>query len=649
MIELFLPADLLYTFFFRYPRMCANDIPGDSSTNGPPIDFTSTHWLETLFITLAIGAFSAINFYREYCNQKKAKLNNSPQFILSELERQGDFGQDEDDELAQEIEEKLELLPKQSKTQWLKDAIAKMYATDPALQAKYEGIEFDEKNNCLNFKLRPKDAATLAAEAKKKAEAKPGWFRRYVINKVVSPLWEALGISSYAYWILWIGAGLFTGKFDTGVVGVSPTFAFGIPFAFGVMYMAIKSYNWYKHNYAAQQKPSLDGDRPATLEETISTQRDACEILRKAVLQRRFELLEDRFKRELGVNYREPVEEKAVERSATLEAEIDYLGQDKKTKAVTTGVSTTIGTFIGTQYGTWIVADVLAKVFNVVMLTPVVNVVLGWTYMIGSALYGIYNAVKRYGSVKEQRETLDQELAKAGHAVDTLEDRYKAKVARIDALKAELKGMGGNPRFPESVRFDQPQFFSDVKRNSPTTGWTTVKRYAMRAFQFLNGFTGGAMIARIFFVKGTAIVLPFAAAALSNPVTMALVFGIGFAYGIFKAYQYHKQRKELHAKEALQQRSERIACLKKQCRLADVAIQVLEHRIQQVKEHGPQVAVDTGVDVEDNNAKKKSSYAHTANNRSRLYSPKAADHALGKDVFAASALHRRSNIAYSQA
>jgi hypothetical protein len=88
--ETFLPADLLLTYFFRYPRLCATDITGNDATNGAPLDFTASHPLYGWFILAAIGGFAALNGYREYSKQKKAQRNASYQYIYSKLNEPAD-------------------------------------------------------------------------------------------------------------------------------------------------------------------------------------------------------------------------------------------------------------------------------------------------------------------------------------------------------------------------------------------------------------------------------------------------------------------------------------------------------------------------------------------------------------------------------
>jgi hypothetical protein len=206
--ETFLPADLLLTFFFRYPRLCASDVTGDSTTNGAPLDFTSSHPLYACFILLAVGGFAALNGYREYSKQKKAQRNASYQYIHSKLNEQPEW-ENEASALTAHPQD-LEAL----KVVWLEKYLQKIHQKDAELREKYETIEIKRAESGelqLSFKLRepPAVVALVPVDNSKK----PGWFRRNIINKFISPLWEALGISSFAYWLLWMGSGVVRGEF----------------------------------------------------------------------------------------------------------------------------------------------------------------------------------------------------------------------------------------------------------------------------------------------------------------------------------------------------------------------------------------------------------------------------------------------------
>jgi hypothetical protein len=571
--ETFLPADLLLTFFFRYPRLCAGDLAGHDVTNGMTLDFTNSHPLYGWFMLLAIGGFAALNGYREYSKQKKAQRNVSYQYIHSKLSEQSGWA-DEASALSVQPQD-MELL----KVVWLEKYLQKIHQSDPELQAKYEKIEIkyaDSGESQLSFTLRepsPVDVPESAVNNKK-----PGWFRRNIINKFLSPLWETLGISSFAYWILWMGSGVIRGEFDVGVGGLDPAIGFGVPFAIGGAYAALKSYHWFKQYRAEAARANSTLQNVPTPKELAETQQQACRLLRKAILHKQFKAVKRSLKQELGSSYHKPAKVRAGKYAESLDQRINQLGRNAKTKAATAFVSKSASAYIGVQYGAWIVTDVLAKVANVACAIPIVNTVCGWAFMAGSLAYGVYKGIKTYSAVKEQKRALASRVSETQQQAESLETVHKQKLAAIDTKQKLLKSLGGDTKLPKTVDFKESQFYSDVTRKGESV-WTRFKKGAVRALSFFNGITAGAFIARAFCVKGTAVFLPFAAAALSNPITIGIVAGVGVAYGLFKLYEYHQARKEERAQNLLKEYTDRIECLGREVEIADICLQVLDKRV----------------------------------------------------------------------
>jgi hypothetical protein len=426
----------------------------------------------------------------------------------------------------------------------------------------------------LNFKLREQAPAPESADTNNKS----GWFRRNIINKFISPAWEALGISSFAYWLLWLGSGVVNGEFDVGVGGLNPAIGFGIPLAIGGAYMALKSYRWYKYQCENAVHTNTTQANLPTPKELAESQQLACQLLRRAILDRQFSAVKQSLKRELGDRYRKPAKVLAGKYAESLDERIQTLGKQAKTKAATTFVSKSASAYIGVQYGAWIVTDILAKVANVTCAIPIVNTVCGWAFMAGSLAYGLYKGIKTYSAVKAQKVALASRVNETQQQAESLESVYKQKIAAINEKQKLLKALGGNANLPKTVNFKESQFYSDVTRKGESL-WTRVKKGAVRALSFFNGVTAGAFIARALCVKGTAVFLPFAAAALSNPITIGIVAGVGIAYGLFKLYEYHQARKEEHAKNLLAEYTERIDCLEHEVEIADVSLQVLDTRL----------------------------------------------------------------------
>jgi uncharacterized membrane protein YebE (DUF533 family) len=258
--------------------------------------------------------------------------------------------------------------------------------------------------------------------------------------------------------------------------------------------------------------------------------------------------------KEYGIDEPEPVLE--LPTTATkIDKEIATLRQGRWNKAITTCIGAIAGTYVASQYGAWVISDLLNVVANVSIAGQVAQIAIGTVMMAGAVGYGLYKAVERYFEVK-------------GHETNPVIPPAQAQLNELSSLEQKLEQSRKNIAELEhklslspiaSPRYDQEE--SLTVATTPPTIWSTVKKIALGSISFINGVTAGAFIARVFFVKGTAIALPFVAASLSNPITIGILVGLGVAYGAFKFYQYHQERKEEHAKVLLAQRDERIQCL----------------------------------------------------------------------------------------
>jgi len=382
-----------------------------------------------------------------------------------------------------------------------------------------------------------------------------------------------MGVSSFAYWLLWIGAGIYTATFSTGVAGLPMGVAFGVPIGFGLLYPVIKCYR-YLNNHVFKQKPA---ENAATDEEQMMVENDAANLMQKIVARRHYDLSKEKLAALLPEGQREVGHFEGC--STKLQARLCSLTQDVEKKAAMNFVSDTMSTYVTVQYACWILTDFLTKVNACVTNIPIVNVVMGWTLIGVSVLHGIYKAATGYYA-RQNTKTQALEVLGQNHA-GNLEVLYKVKLARINALQRELPA--GEKNLPvKFLEVDHPQFYGDKNRSAHT--WKSdLKKILVRAMTFTNGITTGAFVTRIFTVDGTAIFLPFLTAGLSNPLTMGLVIGIGVLYGAFKAYEYHLNRKETRAKEALEKRSEHIEHLTHQVELADLAVRALENRKANLK------------------------------------------------------------------
>ncbi|HSW68903.1 MAG TPA: hypothetical protein VLI69_01925 [Gammaproteobacteria bacterium] len=590
--EAFFPADMLYTFAFRYPKLLWCDIPGDDHTSGFGIDYTMHNPAATIVSTLIVLAFAAANFYREYRKQKNAKDSNSYKNIYGQLNK-------EDDELAKMIERQMaaanmQKFKKEKAMEWMNRYLEDILQKDEELQKKYNSIKI--ANNKLVF-----DCKAAVPQAPEKPAP---WYSRgfnWVNKKILGPAYETISISSFAYWLLWIGAGIYTGVFAAGVVGLSVSVMFGVPLAFGFVYPLVKTINyissWWKSN--ALKNKAKEMQDPPTHDQVNTAKEDAVGILRRVILRRKYEFAKECLMSELDPDNKNGIlDEKNEVRvedldqyagSSVVNAQIASLTKTSGVKkAGMTFISSTMGTYVGVQYAAWITTDFLTQVASIASNIPVVNLIAGWALLAVSVARGIYKAATGdYARQKTKTQALDMLAKKQQGDFGNLELLYQRKLNNINELKKQL-GPDQSRLNPMIKLFetDDPQFL-EGKNPIQNSRMTSIKKVLTRALTFTNAVTTGAFVTRIFLIKGTAIFLPFAAAAFSNPVTIGLVIGIGLLYGAFAAYEHHLKRKEARAKEELKKGAERIDYLKQQIRVAELTERVLKDRVINLNNKAP--------------------------------------------------------------
>jgi hypothetical protein len=556
--SLLVPFDLLYTYVFRYNRLLSVDLERAegidvSTTQGAAIDFTAFHPAIGAIITATFATVALVTSYFHIRYLKKAKAKDSTHSIKEQL-----------DAAIQAEKDKPQLLPIFDINYYL----AKVLKSRRDLQAKYEKVAIE--GDYMKITLSNQQPAPVAAAP----DPQPNWYDKLkkfgslVSRKMLGPAWEALALTSYSYWILYIGAGIFTGKFGVGVEGLTPILGFGIPIAIGLTYPLIKIYRYFKNRRNPAVGAITENEEPVDAATLKETEKNTSSLLRSALLLREFErekaILQEHLQ-DYGIEDKpEPfTEEEDTIAVSKLDARIATLGQGKWKKTAVAFMATMVGTYVAAQYGAWVVSDFLNSVASITIGAPIVQIVLGTIMMVGAFSYGLYKAIERFFEVKVHATNPKVSVAQAQQKeLSNLEKRLENSQKNIAELEAKLDLLPVN-----SPRYDQEEFLNDANRQRPTI-WSSIKKIAAGSIQVINGITTGAFIARVFFVKGTAIALPFAAASLSNPITIGILVGLGLAYGAFKFYQYHQQRKEEHAKLLLEQRDERIEFLKQEVVIA---------------------------------------------------------------------------------
>jgi hypothetical protein len=564
LLGILMPSDLLYTYFFRYNRLLDVDLPnaqdaGISGTQGSYIDYTAQHPALAAAVTLVFVSIAAAFIYSTYLGQKKTKNNNSYKYIYDTFKAEAEKAHmvNADDQLEESALAAI-----------INNYLEKILEEDKDLKNKYAKVFLDQ--HTLNITLRDRQQEESDAQ---KNKPKPQSLGRKFINKVLSPAWETLSISSFTYWILWIGGSLFTGLLDSpGIAGIPNIVAFGLPLLSGLLYPAIKIYNYYNNKRLdAKMAEKSPAEASVELKKTISA--DACELLRRALLRCEFELkktnIESKIKKlDSNAAINKPTlvaNDRAVKAVPVIDNRIFNLTKSMKRKVAVTLFASATGMLVAAQYASWIATDFLDVLFNISISIPVANIAFGVLFFAGVGAFGLYNAYNRYNKVKEyQKDERITALAKnTQENVVALEKTLESYHHKIQAHERKL---GRTPK-PVAHTYLEEQFFTNVNRRGPDNS-TFARKAAARAFQFINGVCTGVFLGRIFLVKGNALVLPFAAAMFSTPVTIGLLVGIGVLYGAFKMYEYHKDRQEKRAALLLNQRAERIVCLEREVQLA---------------------------------------------------------------------------------
>jgi hypothetical protein len=606
--------DALYTYFFRYP-MLLEEIKGGMSTDASAVEFIASNPIAGVGLTLLLGVVAAAGVVSEYRKQTKAaeekagtfeahykRIQTRPEAKAAQVEPASPswslpsttLKEESDSDLSLYEEEKTQELSPLSRAEEGHDRIALSLTqealrkkslnerlegfrlNDPLLKAKYKEISITEDGQ-VEFTFN---------EKKPEDDESPGILKR--IGKkfvsLASASWVTLGLCSFAYWILWIGSGVATGHFaPAGIDGLGAA-GFAVPIAIGGLYPLIKIRNWWKNHYGQKVEKQPSPKPLQQIEEdprlVLAAAAEISKLLQKAI----FADEKARLGRELEKMKLSPEALKidVEETYISGDEEIVLLGQNKWKKTAITGLAATVSTYIAAQYGAWIVTDLLKMALGVSLNIPGLSIGIGIAFMVGSTFYGIYKAYERYQEVKKYAATIEKQELKLNSQVSTLEKLYEEKTKKLEKLKEELLVLSKDPadqlwlvqqaKLIKSSTLVAPL---SQKAPEPTTFWDKTKKFCSRAYAFLGGATTGIMIGRIATISGSAIFLPFAAAALATPYTIGILVAVGVVYGLFKAYQYHQARKEAKAKALFESRAEKIEALKEQSEVADLQIKLL--------------------------------------------------------------------------
>jgi hypothetical protein len=628
MLHFLMPLDLLYTYFFRYGRVVDNDMinlgrdPAITVDNGPEIDFTQAHPEIGALVTISFISIATLSFYWETNRQKKLKNMTSAKYIFDKLQTViAQERQDLADANQIAIEGRFDI----------KAYIESSFQNDTALRQKYISVGLDLVNMAeanLKAVLNPSNAEPperpqlVMDPARRLPEPEevideqagpqhPGLFsvlKDKFLNKVLSPVYRTLILMSFVYWIEWIGTGIFTGNFFAfAVTGIPNAIAFGLPVFAGLLYPAIKIFNYFNNGL----KPEHDVE--PTPNEIADTEKDMSDLLRKALARREFDIQNDKLKRKLeGIhqeirnrghvvpnahingngngqangNHQNRIAP-ALRVASPMNRVIMRLRDGQWLKPAVMFASVALGSYVVVQYCTWIISSLAFHLISEGAKTAILGA-MGWPLIAIALTYGAYKAYQTYQTVLTEH-----------HKIENLpNDNDLNDIIRFEAELADYKNrLGDAYEAAATPHYMEEQFFKDVNRHGPTEQ-TPFNKFLSRAFEFVNGGCTGIFLARVFFVKGSAITLPFAAFALGYPVTLAVLGAIGIGFGAFKVYEYHLQRQDAHSNHLIDSRKERLEYLKKEVEFAKLQVDVREAERLEVATRPVPVINGVGVAVE---------------------------------------------------
>lgn len=565
--DFFSHLDLLYTYFFRYPRLFAVDIGGSQISQGFAVDATASHPLAActttlLFVAIAVSGVSSEYLARQKASKAKeeqADYNNSYHHIQNTLTNNSKTLS------SAEIKEIDEVRCKVN-AEKLNEKINAILLQDNNLKNKYRTLEITKEGN-IEF--------TLVDDTKKETS----FFSRLgkKVSAIISSSWITMGLCSFAYWILWMGCGIFTGNFGIGISAIG-SWAFIMPLAVAAVYPATRIRNWWLNHYG--NKIKTDNETviySENSEKSSLAALDLAKIMRKSAFMIERERLEAELKE---VNISVPNKEK-VKGILENDSKVAILTKNSRKRIAAEFIAVTISSFTGAQYAAWIITDLLKVAANVTLNGVGFSMGFGIAFMACSVIYGAYKAYIKHKEIVRYREQSDEIKAALDAKVNVLENIYKDKLSLVQNLAGEITKLDqvGSWLSTQMNKFNNTMALAPKIPEQPKAG---LRSYL---YAFVNGITTGVLIARIATIAGTAVFLPFAAAALGNPYTIGLIVTLGVVYGLFQVYQHWQKQEENSIKAIHTQREENINSLQDQIDLANLQIKLLEDKKEKLQQN----------------------------------------------------------------
>lgn len=615
--------DFWYTYLLRYPWLL-EQITGSTDSKGITIDYFASHPAASISLTLLLGAAAAVSYIREYNKQSQAMQEQAGDFQSSQQRikkrlrlrpapvplspasspglSSSSLAEQKSPRLSASSISTASPSPPQSassvsiaslsppaspvpgessRRESLNKRLELLLAGNPELKKKYKKVSVSADCNEAELELVDKPEEKTGPWAKFCKGCR--WLKNKMASAIpesVYSLWVALNLSSFAYWLLWIGTIAITAAVGVaGVAGLGMA-AYGAAFGIGLVYLAIKIYSARRH----RQKKEMRGSETVVVERdpalNVEAAADVSLLLKQAIqADEKARLLVEL--KAAGVTVRPAIyPDDSYLRG---DEQMQTLGQNKWKKSLLTGLTTTIGTYVSAQYSAWLMADFLKEAAGVALDAADVVFGLGIAFMVCSAAYGIYKAVQRYREVQKYKAAMESQKISLVAQVSNLENIYERRLQVIESLKADILLLVNNVDDLRWLKQQEHQMESakvvasgpELQTKSSGDWKSKAKQYAAAAFVFLAGATTGIMIGRIATIVGTITFIPFAAAMLSNPVTLAILGLCFLVYGSVKLAQYHMNKQEAKAKKLYEQRQQRVTLLKGQNEVAGLQIQLL--------------------------------------------------------------------------
>ncbi|MHB1948507.1 MAG: hypothetical protein ACYCQI_10395 [Gammaproteobacteria bacterium] len=585
-------ADVPFTWIPRYSIILEGLYnPGSM---GPLIEATSQSLPLALLVYALIGAGSAYNFYVQYKNKKDAHQDKCDSYSKIRQQLKLEAAADEKDELilrmyndeikAQFNRDEIDAFNKKVKKaiDEMNDALNAIVNENPAIKRRYEGIQIlapkiipGKKLELSDIKIRHhfKMNSTPTSEADD-AVKKPGYLGKFA-NKVLKPLKDSLGNASYMYWILFMVAVISVGEFAAaGIAGVPHVVSFGLPLLAALPLPALKIRNWFRNkgfaisDEYARLKKIAEGDTPCLLAEAAKRVEFSHELTRlqkeneaffaakqKLCLASPAMVASDTFSLINLINVTR--ESNHTPTPAQLPANTAF-GARPSVQAAATLYTATIGEYGMLQYNAWILSDFFKVGPSIACCIPFFGPIAGGVLIAVGLGLGIYEAHKKYKAIKRDQADADHEkptkslveiFVERQSQLQALTEKRTDLLAKLDHSCASK---GEKPYVLSKVLNKPiPQLPGDLNPVRKPFSLKSLWNSGRKLFSCFDWAATGIFFARLMFLPGTAVFLPFAAAALSNPVTIGILVASGLLFVGVKLYQAHQKQKEMETRELM--------------------------------------------------------------------------------------------------